>query len=73
MLKTIALRSTLILTLTAFLAPSSRMLHAQPVDPPQTNAVTGGDPQPTGEPPKPKGNSVTDPTVLDVLIALGLA
>ncbi len=74
MFKTIALRSALVLSLTVFAASSNRTIHAQTIDPPATpDAVTGGDPQPTGEPPKTKGQSTTDPTVLAILIALGLS
>ena len=72
MLKATFRRTALLLALTVSAATSGITAHAQTVDP-QPNAVTGGDPQPTGEPPKGKSQSVIDPDTLAVLIAMGLA
>ena len=73
MFKAITQRFALILALTLFTLPASRM-HAQSAAP-TPSVVTGGDPQPTGEPdppPKPKTNAMPV-LVLTTLVALGLA
>ncbi len=74
MLKSIAFRSAFMLVLTSFSTLPGLVLQAQTINrPAHTYAVTGGDPQPTGEPPKGKGQAVIQPVTIAILMALALA
>ena len=73
MFRTIAQRCALFLALIFLTAPVSR-IHAQSTTP-TSGAVTGGDPQPTGEPPppKPQTSAALPIAIVTTLVALGLA
>lgn len=75
MFKTISQKCALVLGLSLFAVPVT-MVHAQSTGA-TPNAVTGGDPQPPGEPPppppKPKSNVVIPIQVLTALAMVGLA
>lgn len=77
MFKATAQRFALVLALLLLTVPASR-LHAQSISP-TPGAVTGGNPQPPGEPgpppppPKPQGSVAMPIGVLTTLVALGLA
>ncbi len=72
MFRTIAQRSALALALLFLTMPASRMQGQSAVV--TSSVVTGGDPQPTGEPPPKPGAKVSMPImVLTMLMAFGLA